>query len=181
MKEKEQMEELADELAFFIQETGRRLSEYQEGAVSEYYVLKTAEMASERYDDLTSSIDELIEYNESTNFVDEISQSLSKAGYSYTEEFIAGKDPMSASLEKSRNQVAESLGDEDYPETERAFQKIQDFNYLVRDLEMKYDMDTPKPDLGKEGEEAIEIMEEASKMIENGASSETALDDISPL
>lgn len=163
----EYIEDLADELAYLVEESGRDLARYQNGSITEEDLLNTAESALGKYKDLVDEVSEAIDYLEDRNFTEEIKQDLKSSGYRNLEEPAAGRNPIRVSDENSARSAVNS------PETDleigRASQVIEDFDYLMADIENRFNIETPYPDF-EEGEldEEMEIMEEASELEEKG-------------
>lgn len=178
--DQEQIEDLTDELAYLVQESGRELSRYQKESITEEGVLTTAEKAVAKYESLVDQVTKAVDSLQDRNFAEEIREGLESSGYRNLEEVAARKNPITASDEYSARSAINSS--ETDLEIDRAFQVIEDFDYLMADIKNRYNIETPYPDFEEEGlEEEMEIMEEASKMEKEGVSVEYTVRDLDSL
>ncbi len=176
------VDETTAELEFYVEETGRQLNEYVKGNASEESVQRVAEKAVEAYGELEDRLDDVADQLQSHDVFEEFRNEVEEAGYSGVEAFIQGRKPTNASGNDPERQVLDSITDSDYINIDEAFETMNDYIDLQRDLKDHYSIDAPLPELGEEGEKAIEEMERAEQLMEEeGISAEEAVEKIDPL
>jgi hypothetical protein len=174
------IEDLTDELAYLVEESGRDLARYDNGSIEEEDLLTTAEKALGKYENLVNEVTKAVDSLEDRNFAEDIKEGLERSGYRNLEELAAGKNPVTASGENSARSAINSS--ETDLEIGRAFQVIEDFDYLMADIKNRYNIETPYPDFEEEvAEEEMEIMEEASELEQQGIPIKDAVKDLDPL
>ncbi len=178
--DQEHIEDLTDELVYLVEESGRDLARYHNGSIEEEDLLTTAGKALGKYESLVDEVTKAVDSLEDRNFGEEIKEGLESSGYRNLEEVAVGKNPVKASgKDSARSAINPSETD---LEIDRAFQVIEDFDYLMADIKNRYNIETPYPDFEEqEAEEEMEIMEEASELNEEGITIDDAVKDLDPL
>lgn len=177
--DQEHIQGLTGELEYLVEESGRKLSKYYGGFISEEELLTITDKAVEKYKELASEVAEGVESLEDRNFVDEVKESLEDARYDSIENLAAGRDPIRASAENSmRSGIISPDIDLEF---ERAFQVIEDLEYLMVDIKNRYNIETSYSGIGEEAEEEMEIMREASKLEGEGISLEESVEELDSL
>jgi hypothetical protein len=159
--EQEYLNELTDELEFYVDELETRLELYDQDQVGESQVEKVAEQANQTYEELDEILDEVREQLSERDVVDTLGDLLEEHGIS-GQEFLMGRDPITASGDSPEKAVFEDLKETEGPDRASAYEAIRRYNSLRSTARAEYGLDLPETHktIDPKHREIVEIMTE---------------------
>jgi hypothetical protein len=152
----------AEELNTYTDAVESRLQSHAEGEVDEKHVKRPARLAVEAYEELGETLDEVSEQIQQHDAINEFEGLLEKQGYSSGAEFLAGQTPPTAGDEDPERQVMEEFVENDWPDTENAYDARRRYNEVSIKAQEEHGIELPRPDvdINTEHREIIEFAEE---------------------
>jgi len=162
------LDEKATELYTNAERLDSVLDQYDEGWRTEQEVLEVAEDANQAYNELDEIEDELLETEYSPEkSVEDIAQSLQELGYDSLNDYIEGREPLTASSNTGENSLVDTEDDIDWTCANQAHDR---YNQVTDRAREEYGINVPLADSIQNSE--------TSEMIDQLSAGELAAEDI---